>query len=417
MALAVKNEGSAEFRGQHSCRVEFQVEDTATHEITRVRKTFRVESKTIAAKKRCIREFRAELESGVRRDASTTTFGQYAAQWLMDREADPDVEIQTVHKNRVQLATINMTFGNKLLGEITRQDVKTFKTSIMTADSEGKAPTASGKPMSGATAHGVYVTLKAILQEAVRDELLVKNPCADLKAPSIDTKEKEPLTVQQAAAFRALLDAAEPRPTLVAFRLMLFAGLRRGEVIALRWSDFNPDASEIYVRRTLVTSTMEFKDGTKTDAGIRTIPLDAGTVDYLKRFRTVQSEKLVALGKNVQEACICADANSRCMHPENLSRSLRRFGKTNGFPGVTPHILRHTYCTLLFAAGTDLKTVQTLMGHNDPTTTMRIYTHYVKDKGVQAAAAVNALMESLPTTNITTLNPHASRWGIAARPA
>lgn len=417
MAIRVKNEGSAEFRGPHSCRVEFQVEDTATHETRRVRKTFRVERTTKAEKGRCIREFRAELEGGARRDASTVTFGQYADQWIKDREADPDIAPQTVRKNRTQLDTINLTFGRVALGEITRADVKRFKTAIMTADEEGKAPTASGKPLSGATAHSVYITLKAVLQEAVRDEYLLKNPCADLKAPAIDTAEKEPLTAQQAAEFRALLDAAEPRPTLVAFRLMLFAGLRRGEVLALRWADFDQDSGEISVRRTLITSTMEFKNGTKTDAGLRTIPLDAGTVDYLKRFRATQTKKLIALGKNVQESCICADANTRCMHPENLSRSLRRFAKTNGFPSITPHILRHTYCTLLFAVGTDLKTAQTLMGHNDPATTLRIYTHYVKDKGNQAAAAVNALMESLPATNVETLNPHASRWGISARSA
>ena len=114
----------------------------------------------------------------------------------------------------------------------------------MTTGEDGKAPTVSGRPLSGTTARGIRTTLKAIFQEAVRDELIARNPCDDLRAPSTDTHEKEPLTPQQAARFRALLDAARPKPTLVAFRLMLFAGLRRAGFCALRWSDFDEDGGD-----------------------------------------------------------------------------------------------------------------------------------------------------------------------------
>jgi len=416
MARVVKNEGSAEWRGPHSCRVEFQIHDTATGEIIRERKTFRVSGHTKAEKGRCIREFRAELEGGLRRDGQSITLSEYARQWLAARTADPEIAVQTVTKNRRQVDNIDLTLGRMILSEITRADVRQFQTAIMTPGPDGHAPTISGRPLAGSTAHGIRVTLKAILQEAVRDGLIAANPCSDLKAPSVDTAEKTPLTPEQAAEFRALLDAADPRPTLVAFRLMLFAGLRRGEACGLRWSDFDAENGTISVNRSLCTETLEFKDP-KTSAGRRIIPLDAGTVDYLRRFRTAQAEAMLATGRSVADACIVSDVDAEYMHPENLTRSLRRFGKTNNFPGVTPHILRHTYCTLLFAADVDLKTVQYLMGHADPATTLRIYTHYVKSKGIQAAAAVGALMDSLPTTNVVQLAPAARRWGITARSA
>lgn len=171
-------------------------------------------------------------------------------------------------------------------------------------------------------------TLRAILQDVVRDELITSNPCDDPQSPSIDTEEKEPLTPEKAAEFRALLDAAKPRPTLVAFRLMLFASLRRGEARAVRGSDFDEAKGEITVSRSLCTETLEFKD-TKTKAGRRTIPLDADTISYLKKFRSIQAEKALGMGKSLRDACICAKVGTAHIHPENLGQSLRRFGRAN----------------------------------------------------------------------------------------
>ena len=411
--LIVKGEGSVEFRGKHSCRVEFQVQNAATGETDTKRKTMRVKSHSKAEKSRCKREFRAELESGLDIDARNTTFSQYADEWLAGRKANPDVAPRTYKKDADRIKTLDMHFGDMLITEITRRDVKQFQVAIMTADENGKAPTLSGRPHSGTTARGMRTTLKQILQEAVRDDIIAKNPCDDLVAPSNDTEEKEPLTKEQAARLRALLDASKPRASLVALRLCLFAGLRRSEVAALRWSDYDAEKGEISVCRSFDTETKQFKEP-KTKAGKRVIPLDAGTVSYLNAFRVHQTKKLLALGRSVRDSCICATAGTDYMHPENITRSVRRFGKANGFPGITPHILRHTYCTLLFAAGTDLKTVQYLMGHDDPMTTMKIYTHYCESNGIKAAAAVGALMDSLPTTNVIQLDKPQGRWGINA---
>ena len=412
MALIIKGEGSAEFRGAHSCRVEFQVLDDSTGEVRRERATYRVASQTKAEKGRCLREFRAELEgSSGRREV--IRFRDYAAEWLKARKADPDIEESTYRKDCTRVANINMVLGDKYISKITRADVKAFQAAIMTPDSEGHAPTPSGRPLSGATAHAVRVTLGQILDEAVEDGLIDKNPCYKLKSPKVDTKEKEPLTPEETARFRAILDAATPRPTLVAFRLCLFAGLRRGEACALRWSDFDPERGEISVSRSLCTQTLEPKEP-KTKAGVRTIPLDPGTVAYLKLFYSIQAPKLIAAGCSVPDSCICATVGTDYMHPENVTRSLARFGRANGFEGITPHILRHTYCTLLFAAGADLKTVQTLMGHSDPNTTLRVYTHYMKSKGIEAASAVGALIDSLPTSNVIPLEKPKGRWGIKA---
>lgn len=416
MALVVKNNGSAEFYGKNSCRVSFQVLNTATGEITRERKVFHVNAQTKAEKGRCIREFREELESGLSRDAQHTTLRTYSEEWLASRMANPEIAARTVSKERARLANINKHLGDMLIAEITARDVRNFLTAIRTVGPDGKAPTVSGRPLSGTTAQGILRTLKQIFEQAVDDEMVLRNPCQRVKAPKNDTEEREPLSPMEAKRFQALLDAATPRPSLVAFRLMLFAGLRRGEACAVRWSDFDADSGQITVARSLCSETLTFKEP-KTEAGYRTIPLDAATVAYLKAFRATQAEKLLANGKSLKDACICAKADTDYMHPENLSRSLRRFCDAHGFEGVTPHILRHTYCCLLFEANTDLKTVQHHMGHSDPTLTMRIYAHYSQNKGIQAASTLGSLMDSLPATNVIQLDKPAGRWGVMARTA
>ena len=416
MAWIVKNNGSTEWRGPNSIRVEFQMQNDATGEIKRERKTFRVSGHTQKERGRCLREFRNELESGVDRGKRFTTFAEYAADWLKQREADPQIAPRTVARDRGRVANINITFGNYRIAAITRQDVKNFQAAIMTADENGKAPTASGKPLSGTTARGIRTTLHQILEEAVEDKIISENPCSKVKAPKVDTAERKHLSKERIAEFRALLDASTPRPSLVGFRLCLFAGLRRGEACAVTWNDFNEEEGTITVRRTLCTETLKFK-APKTEAGYRTIPLDAATVRYLARFRKIQAEKLIRLGKPIGDHCIVAKAECEFMHPENLTRSLARFGKANGFEGITPHLLRHSYCSMLFETGTDVKVAQHHMGHDDARTTLNVYTHYEKERGKKTAAAIDKLMDSLPTTNIVQLDKPTGRWGVMARSA
>lgn len=416
MAWVVKNNGSTEWRGPNSIRVEFQMQNDATGEIKRERKTFRVSGHTQKERGRCLREFRNELESGVDRGKRFTTFAEYAADWLKQREADPQIAPRTVARDRGRVANINITFGDYRIAAITRQDVKNFQASIMTADENGKAPTASGKPLSGTTAHGIRTTLYQILEEAKEDKIIAENPCYKVKAPKVDTVEKEHLSKERIAEFRALLDASTPRPSLVAFRLMLFAGLRRGEVCAVTWNDFDADEGTISVNQTLCSETLKPKPP-KTKAGRRTIPLDEATVQYLVQFRRIQAQKLIELGKPVGEHRIVAKADCEFMHPENLTRSLTRFAKAHGFVGLTPHVLRHSYCTLLIGMGTDVKVTQHHMGHEDIRTTLNVYAHYEKERGKKVASDIDKLMDSLPNMNVIQLDRPTGRWGVTTRSA
>lgn len=392
MALVIKNNGSATFRGSNSCRVEFQILNTANGEVHRERKTFHVSSKTKAEKGRCIREFRAELESGLRRDAETTSFRSYSERWLSNRTVAP----RTLAKERNRVRTINISLGDMVMKEITPSDIAAFKKAITTVGPDGTSATITGKPLSGTTARGTFTTLKQIFTSAVEDGYADSVPVTSKNTPKNDTKEKEALTRQQVDKFRAALDSHAPRASLVAIRLCLFAGLRRGEACGLEWRDFDEAEGVIHVRRAVCTETLE-KKPPKTSAGIRDIPIDADTIAYLVRWRRMQREKLFERGVRFDTASICAKAGCEVMHPENLTRALVRFCESHNLPVVTPHILRHTFCTLQMLGGVDLKTVQYLMGHNDPSLILRTYAHVMKGQTVNAnRSKIVSAMASMP---------------------
>ena len=187
MALVIRNNGTASFRGTNSCRVEFQILNTANGEIHRERKTYHVTSKTKAEKGRCIRQFRAELESGLRRDAETTSFRSYSEKWLSNRTVAP----RTLSKERNRVRTINLTLGDMVMKEITPSDIATFRKAITTVGQDGTSATLTGKPLSGTTAHGTFVTLKQIFACAVEDGYVDSNPVTSKNTPKNDTKEKE----------------------------------------------------------------------------------------------------------------------------------------------------------------------------------------------------------------------------------
>ena len=412
MSWKVLGDGNGTFRGAHSCRVVFYAENTATGEKKRLEKTFRVEKQTKREKARCIREYRAELESGPDYDKRNVLFSDYASEWLDARRADPALASSTVSKDETRVRTLCLTFGNMRVSAITRADVRKWQTAIMTADENGNAPTLGGKPVTGTTANGYRVTLRQIMQEAFEDEITARNPCDGVKAPTVDTPEKEALTIAEAKRAQTILDSGEPTPTRTGLRLCLFAGLRRSEAVAVRWKDFDSDKGTLAVTRSFDLKGRKFKEP-KTKNGVRVVKLDAATVAYLERFRRQQERLLFGTGSTLDDACICATVGTDYMHPANLARAVKLFGRRNGFGEITPHILRHTYCTLLFAAGADLPTVQYLMGHKDPATTLRIYTHYLETSGERAAADLGTLMDSAQTATVTAIETGETKHSIA----
>ena len=125
----------------------------------------------------------------------------------------------------------------------------------------------------------------------------------------------------------------------------------------------------------------------KTKESRRTISLDPGTVEILKRWRKTQAEELLILGYNAggDEQLVFSNKYNAAINPQKIGQVIDRFCRANDLKFIPPHAFRHTHCSLLFEAGASIKEVQDRLGHADIKTTMNIYAHVTEEKKEETA--------------------------------
>jgi integrase len=199
-----------------------------------------------------------------------------------------------------------------------------------------------------------------------------------------------PLSEAEARTFLDAAREAEDRFEAL-YVLAITSGLRRGELLGLRWDDADLDRGTLRVGRALVREGGRHVVGeTKTRRGRRRVNLTPRTVAVLKTHRKRQLEHRVRLaGLYEDRGLIFASENGTPLNPENLvKRSFKPLLERTGLPKIRFHDLRHTCATLLLSRGVHPKIVQELLGHATIAMTLDTYSHYVPSMGDQASGAM-----------------------------
>lgn len=231
--------------------------------------------------------------------------------------------------------------------------------------------------------------LSTILTTAVRWQVITSNPCERVAPPKSDRKEAVYLDEEQAADLLAALDK-ESMQHQVIVKLLLFTGMRRGELCGLEWKDVDFERAVIFVRRSSLYMAEKgvFTDDTKNTSSERCMKVSADVVTMLKTWRAEQSKARLRMGDQWQDSDrLFTTWNGAPIRPDGITTWFHRFVTKNGLPPIQIHSLRHTNATLLIAAGTSLTTVAARLGHANSTTTSKIYAHAIKSAD-QAAAEV-----------------------------
>jgi integrase len=205
-----------------------------------------------------------------------------------------------------------------------------------------------------------------------------------------------------AAGAAVVLDATGVNlssPYMLADRLALCAGLRKGEACALRWADVDVPGRALTVRRAIGRADGRgwYVKEPKTGESGRTVYFGAALVDALEARRTRVAEAFGAAALPFNEnAYVLGGIDGRFMAPVNVSnrwRALAEGLELVGTQGARPtfHDLRHTYATLLIGAGTDVKTVSALLGHSNAAMTLNVYADATQDQKRRAAGAIDAV--------------------------
>ena len=209
------------------------------------------------------------------------------------------------------------------------------------------------------------------------------------------------MRVWRPAKVRAFLAATADDRLSGAYRLLLSTGMRRGELLGLRWGDVDLDAGRLTVRRTLITTDVQRKgepgyswSEPKTKAGRRPIALDPDTVRVLREHRRRQAAERLAFGPGYADAdLVVCEPDGSIIHPKTFSYRWERAVKQAGLQAIPVHSGRHTWATLALEAGVNPRVVQERLGHAHVSITLGTYSHVDMSMQADAAARVAALVD------------------------
>ena len=234
--------------------------------------------------------------------------------------------------------------------------------------------------------------LHRALEDAVDDGLLVRNPASGARqAP----KSSNEMLTWNADQLRAFFDATEDDRHLPLWRLTAMSGMRRGEVLGLRWDDLDFEASTVTVRRQWKRGETGFVLAPpKTERGRRTIDLDGETMAALKEWRRSQLEERMAYEAEWQDdkGFLFTRKDGRLNDVDVVSQRFDRLARRAGLPDIRFHDLRHTHATLLLQTGVAPHVVSMRLGHRSVAFTLQQYAHVLPQ---QQADAVERLATRL----------------------
>jgi integrase len=298
--------------------------------------------------------------------AAGTTFQEYAEQWLEDNTRLGPRSRETNERNlRLHLAPL----AGVPLRALTPTAVRSWYSTAI----RGRGGNTS--------IDQAYRLLRAVLNTAVREGLLAKNPC---QIPGAGTPHAKRRTVATPKQVASLVDEI-PGPYKAAVLLAAWGGLRRGEILALRRADLDLEAGTVSVHRNqveLLSRRSRFDAKPKTDAGYRTVALPPHVVPVLKKHMALYAG----------DARLFVSSTGGPMPGDSLTQAFSRARDRVGMEGFRFHDLRHTGQTLAAATGATLADLMKRLGHSSPAAAMR-YLHTVSGRDEAIAEALSAIAE------------------------
>lgn len=330
---------------------------------------------------------RSAIEAG---DAvATGTVGAFLAEWLEVRSTS--LRPASVRAYRTHLGYLIDQLGTVKLADLGPGHVAACQAALLAR-------------LSPTTVRGVMVTLRQALKAAVAWRRLSWNPAAEVTMPQVLPSPMHPWTAEE---LRAFLAAAEGDRFYPIFVLLVSTGMRRGEVLGLRWADVDLDAGRLAVRHTIGRVGGKVLAGEpKTAKSKRSIALDPGTVAVLRRHRIAQLEERLAWGGLYRDQdLVFAREDGAPINPEYVGRALRRIAGKAGVRPVRTHDLRHGWATAALEAGVHPKVVSDRLGHSKVSVTLDVYSHVAQAVEEEAARLVASKLLGAPAAATPVTNP------------
>ena len=321
-----------------------------------------------------------QLDNGVFMTPGKTTLAEYLEKWLKDY-AFSNLSPKTAegYESIIRQHVIPK-LGSIPLSQLKPEHIQKYYSNLL---SNGRC---DGKgALTPLTVRHHHMALHRALQMAVKWGLIIRNPSDAIDPPRYQRTEMHVMNEQNLHDF---LEAAKSTPHYTLFYLALFTGMRRSELLALRWSDVDLLLSQLSITRTLhrlKNGDMVFRPP-KTAKGRRIVSLSPSTTLVLKRHQESQRALRLLSGIPTREDdLIFSNLDASPIHPNIVTLAWTRLANRTGLKGIRLHDARHTHASLMLKQGIHPKIVQERLGHSTIAITLDTYSHVAP--GLQEAAA------------------------------
>ncbi len=320
------------------------------------------------------------------------TLGEFLQRWLEEyvrhsvRPATYDMYEMLV---RVRIAP---ALGQVRLDELSPLDLQRFYRQIV------EGPRADGKPgqLASTTVKHIHSVLRAALRRAVKWQVLARSPAEVVDPPRAQKKPLRVWTPDEAARF---LEFVQDDRYYAAYLLAIGAGLRRGEILGLRWQDVDPINHAVIVNQSVVPTTAgNLIQEPKTAGSRRVVLISERTIEALtRRIASIQKERadyesIYGEGSYTDLGLIFPGVGGRPLNPSAFTRRFGHLAEKTGLPKIRFHDLRHTHATLMLQAGVHVKVMSERLGHSSISTTMNTYAHVLPTMQREVAHTVDRLL-------------------------
>ena len=373
-------------------------------------------------------EFEQKVKSGKYLDGEKLTFQAFHEIWLRDY-AEQNLDATTVATyKRLLKAHILPVIGHLKLSKVQPNHLNKLYYTLLHERKDGKEGGYAPK-----TIKHIHNIISVIYSTAMKWNVVLDNPCDRVDIPKqTPTRDKiKYFNIEQTERFIALLDkdyittcnahdriddtgkayhVAEysetrklPTQFKLFFLLAVYGGMRRGEILALEWSDLDFMQRSVHITKsTTIVDGKPLTKGPKTRSSVRVVSVPAFIMELAKEWKIEQLKYRMAIGSQwIGDNHIFIQWNGKQMHPDTpyktFKRIIKRYNETvknesDKLPDIPLHGLRHTSATLLISQNVDVRTVSGRLGHAQTSTTMNIYSHALKEMDEKAADALDQLL-------------------------
>lgn len=323
-----------------------------------------------------------ETNTGTYIEPTKTTFEQWVETWLPTIKTQVKPSTFDSYRRNLQLHVLPR-IGRRPLASLTAVGLTSLYAELLQS---GKR---TGGGLSAKTVRYIHTIVHKAIEDAVDSGVLGTNVASRAKPPKPRAMSNGELHFWQADQLRQFLEFVDGHQLEAAWHLAAMTGMRRGEVLGLRWKDVDLDASRLAVRQAVVAVAYDVLISTPKTHQARVIDLDQGTVDRLRRHLERQAADRAEWGGDYRDAgLVFCKEDGRPIHPHTFSQAFERLVAKSGLPRIRLHDLRHTHASIALQAGVPVKVISERLGHESPAFTLKQYAHVIPGMQAEAAEAV-----------------------------